>query len=167
MSKKVRKRHFLRDKDAKALLDQAGEELKVNLEKFFSSQIKVERFETDFGEVFMINGKPSLFKKGEKLYPTLVFEEIFASTPKVVVDMGAVRRICNGANVMAPGIVRFEGSFGKGDLVFIVDEKHGKPIAVGEILYGDAEAVSIKQGVVVGNVHFVGDRIWRSIKELA
>jgi PUA domain protein len=86
--------------------------------------------------------------------------------PKIVVDMGAVRHICNGANVMAPGIVRFEGNFGKGDLVVVVDEKHGKPIAVGEVLYDDNIISKIRQGVVVKNVHFVGDKVWKLIKEM-
>jgi PUA domain protein len=166
MSKKY-KRHFLKEKEAKALLKKASEKLKIDLEKIFGSETRMELIETDFGEVFLVNSKLVLFKIGENIYPTLLFEEFSTSAPKVVVDMGAVRHICNGANVMAPGIVRFEGSFRKGDLVFVVDEKYGKPIAIGEILYDDAEAVGVKQGIVVKNVHFVGDRIWSALKEVA
>jgi len=165
MSKKY-KRHFLKERETKALLNEASEKLKVDLEKVFRSEVKVELVKMDFGEVFLVNGKPSLFKIEENLYPTLLFEEIFKLTPRVVVDMGAVRHICNGANVMAPGIIRFEGDFIKGDLVFVVDEKYGKPIAVGEVFYDSADAVKVKQGVVVKNVHFVGDKIWKSLKEL-
>ena len=165
MSKKY-KRYFLKEREAKAILNEASEKLKVDLEKVFRSKVEVELVKMDFGEVFLLNGKPSLFKIGEQLYPTLLFGEIFESAPKVVVDMGAVRYICNGANVMAPGIVRFEGGFRKGDLVFVVDEKYGKPIAVGEVFYDNVDAVNVKQGVVVKNVHFVGDKIWKSLKEL-
>ncbi len=165
MSKKY-KRYFLKEREAKALLNEASEKLKVDLEKVFRSKVEVELVKMDPGEVFLLNGKPLLFKIGEQLYPTLLFEEIFESTPKVVVDMGAVRHICNGANVMAPGIVRFEGSFRKSDLVFVVDEKYGKPIAVGEVFYDNVDAVKVKQGVVVKNVHFVGDKVWKSLKEL-
>jgi predicted RNA-binding protein (TIGR00451 family) len=82
--------------------------------------------------------------------------------------MGAVRHICNGANVTAPGIVRFEGSFRKGDLVFVVDEKYGKPIAIGEILYDDAEAVQASSKALwLRMCTFVGDRIWSALKEVA
>ena len=45
--------------------------------------------------------------------------------------MGAIPYVCKGATVMAPGIVRVEGEFGKGDLVLIVDMKHGKALALG------------------------------------
>jgi PUA domain protein len=81
--------------------------------------------------------------------------------------MGAVPYVCNGADVMAPGIVRVEGEFGKGDLVLVVDEKHGKPLALGLSL-NDAENVKkTKQGAVVKNVHFVSDKIWNFAKTLA
>jgi PUA domain protein len=65
---------------------------------------------------------------------------------------------------MAPGIVRIEGEFSKGDIVIIVDEKHGKPLALGEILYDVENAKNVKQGVVVKNFHFVSDRIWNFAK---
>jgi PUA domain protein len=166
MSKKYR-RYFLKAKEVKALLSKSSERLKVDFERVFNTKVNLEVVETDFGEILLINSKPLLMKIGENIFPTLIFKEAFALTPKVVVDMGAVPPICNGADVMAPGIVHFEGEFRKGDLVFVADEKHGKPIAVGEILYDVDTAKKIKQGVVVKNIHFVGDKIWSFIKEFA
>jgi len=170
MSKRF-KRHFLKEKEAKKLLENISKELKIPLEKCYSSMPNVEVVETGFGKVYLINGEPALFKSEEKVYPTLLFNLLFKETfdflPKVVVDMGAVPHVCNGADVMAPGILRFEGEFVKGSMVLVVDEKHGKPIAVGEALYSSEEAVGVKHGVVVKNVHYVGDKIWEAIKELA
>ena len=65
-----------------------------------------------------------------RVLPTLLFTEFTAKAPKIVVDMGAIPYVCKGATVMAPGIVRVEGEFGKGDLVLIVDMKHGKALAL-------------------------------------
>ena len=79
--------------------------------------------------------------------------------------MGAVPHICNGANVMAPGIRRFKGDFVEGDLVSIVDENHEKPLAIGEILYNAKTANIIKHGLVVRNIHYVGDKIWSIMKK--
>jgi PUA domain protein len=67
---------------------------------------------------------------------------------------------------MAPGIRRFEGSFAKGDIVFVVDEKYGKPLALGEATFDVEEARNIKQGMVVKNIHYVGDSVWKLIKDL-
>ncbi|MEM3770043.1 MAG: DUF1947 domain-containing protein [Candidatus Bathyarchaeia archaeon] len=166
MSKKY-KRHFLKDKEVKKLLEDASKKLKIVLEKCFASTPKVEVVEVDFGEVYLMNDEPALFKSKEKVYPTLFFKEVFGFLPKVVVDMGAIPHVCNGADVMAPGILRFEGEFVKGDMVLVTDERYGKPIAVGEILYSSEEAVGIKHGVVVKNIHHVSDKIWKTIKELA
>ncbi|MEM2419799.1 MAG: DUF1947 domain-containing protein [Candidatus Bathyarchaeia archaeon] len=166
MAEKHRKRYFIKEKEAEALLKEASKKLKKNLESLFNSKGGVELFETDFCEIFLVNGKPSFFKIGQNIYPTLTFDKALASMPKIVIDMGAVRHICNGANVMAPGIVRFEGEFEKGDLVVVVDEKYGKPLAIGETFYDDNQIGRIKHGVVVKNVHFVGDKIWNLIKEM-
>jgi len=160
------KRHFLKEKEAKMLFKKASKRLKVKLEEYFTDTVRMEIVETDFGEIYLINNKPVFFKKGENVYPTLLFKEIFNLMPKVVVDMGAVRHICNGANIMAPGIVRFEGKFEKDDLVSVTDERYGKVIAVGEIAYNSDEVAKVKRGVVVKNLHFVGDKIWRTAKNL-
>ncbi|MEM1563697.1 MAG: DUF1947 domain-containing protein [Candidatus Bathyarchaeia archaeon] len=165
MSKRF-KRHFLKDKEAKKLLENIPKRLKIAIEKCFASAPKVEVVEVDLGEVYLINGEPALFKGGENIYPTLLFKEVFGFLPRVVVDMGAIPHICNGANVMAPGILRFEGEFVKGDIILVVDEKYGKPIAVGEILYNSEEVVEVKHGVVVKNIHHIGDKIWETIKRL-
>jgi PUA-domain protein len=160
------RRHFLKTRQAESLLIKASEKLKVDLEQIFKAKVSVELLETEFAEIMFLNGRPLLAKVGDNIFPTLVFNELFAFAPKVVVDMGAVPHVCNGANVMAPGIRRFEGEFRKGDLVLVVDERHGKPIAVGEIIYDAGDAEKASQGVVAKNVHFVGDRVWNFIKKL-
>ncbi|MEM2118108.1 MAG: DUF1947 domain-containing protein [Candidatus Bathyarchaeia archaeon] len=164
MSEKIR-RYFLKAKEARDLLSVVSERLKISLEQLFEGKVNVEVIKTEFVEIFLLNDKPILAKTGEIVFPVLVFNEFLASAPKVVVDMGAVPHVCNGANVMAPGIVRFEGNFGKGDFVVVMDEKHGKPIAIGEALQDSGEIKKVKQGVVVRNLHFVSDKIWVLIKK--
>jgi PUA-domain protein len=161
------RRHFLKAKEVKSILGEVSERLRVDLKQIFKSKVDMELVETDFAEIFVISGRPLLVRIDGKTFPTLAFERIFALTPKVVVDMGAVPYVCNGANVMAPGIVRFEGEFRKGDFVFVVDEKHGKTIAVGEAVYDADAAKKVAEGVIVKNIHFVGDRLWDFIKKLA
>lgn len=161
------RRHFLRAKEAKLLLDKASERLKTDLNSLFKPKVNVELVETDSAEIFLINGRPLLVKAGNAFFPTLFFNEVFALAPKVVVDMGAVPHVCNGADVMAPGIIRFEGKFKDGDLVFVVDERHGKLLAVGEAVYDADMAKTVTRGRVVKNIHFVGDNVWNSMKKLA
>jgi len=158
-------RHFLKTKEAEAFLSKASEKLKVNLEQILKTKIKLEFIQTEFAEIYILNDKPLLTKAQEHIFPTLAFEEYIALSPKVHVDMGAVPHVCNGANIMAPGIRRIDGEFIAGDFVIVLDEKHCKPIAVGEIMYDSATAKKVAHGVVVKNIHYVGDKIWDFIKK--
>ncbi|MBS7633075.1 RNA-binding protein [Candidatus Bathyarchaeota archaeon] len=158
-------RAYVREKEAKTILIQASEKLKLEIEKLIGSKAKIERVNTEFAELFLVNGKPLLARVDKDIFPTLVADEILKSLPKVVIDMGAVPYICNGAHVMAPGIVRFEGELRKGYIASVLDEKHGKLLAVGESLYDKSEAEGVTQGVVVRNLHFVGDKLWKILKE--
>jgi len=160
------RRYFLREKEARAILNKASEKLKASLEQILKAKVNVEVIQTEIAEIYLINSKPLLATTGENVFPTLVFNEFCALSPKVFVDMGAVPHVCNGADVMAPGITRFQGEAKKDDFVLVVDEKHGKPLAVGEIIYDMNEAERVKHGIVVKNVHFVGDKVWNFIKNL-
>jgi len=165
MPKKL-KRYFLKEKEAKALLDKASRELKKDLTKMFD-KINLEIVETESDKFYLINDKPVLFQTNEKVYPTLMFNEYLTQAPKATVDMGAIPHVCKGANVMAPGIRKLEGDFMKGDIMVVVDEKYGKPIALGETLYDSAEAGNVKQGIMIKTVHFVGDNIWEVAKKIS
>jgi PUA domain protein len=136
------------------------------VEALFGSKPNVEIVESDAGSVYLVNDKPLFFNVEKKVVPTLLFQDFVLRAPKIVVDMGAIPYVCNGADVMAPGIVRVEGEFDKGDLVLVVDVKHGKPLAIGESLQDSASARNAKQGSVVKNVHFVSDKIWNFAKTL-
>jgi PUA-domain protein len=160
------RRYSLKSKDAKLILNEVAERLKVNVDALFGSKAKVEVVKVEFGQIYLIGGNPLFFKVGARVLPTLLFQDFAALAPKVVVDMGAVPYVCKGADVMAPGIVRVEGEFGKGELVLVVDEKHGKSLALGESLYDSETARSTKQGAVVKNFHFVSDKIWNFVKTL-
>jgi PUA domain protein len=156
----------LKSSETKALLLKASDKLGVNFADFIESKANVEAVETSKGEVLLVNRKPILFKVGEDVYPTLLFEEFLGKLPRVVVDMGAVRHVCNGADIMAPGIVRVEGELVKHGLVLVVDVQHGKKLALGEAQLDAESAKSVKKGVVVKNLHFVSDEMWNAIKEL-
>ncbi len=160
------RRYPLKNKEAKQVLSEASANLKFDLETLFGSKATVEVVESEVGEIYLIEGKPILFKVENKILPTLHFTEYLVGAPKIVVDMGAVPYVCKGATVMAPGIVRIEGNFGKGDLVLIVDIKFGKSLAVGESLLDAETAKQTKKGPVVKTLHFVSDKIWDFTKTI-
>ena len=98
--------------------------------------------------------------------PFLGDEELLKAFPKVVVDMGAIKFVTNGANVMRPGIRSFQGPFSQGSVVVVVDERHGKALCVGTAIVGEEEAKGMQKGPVVKNLHYVGDKFWSAVKEM-
>lgn len=161
------RRYPLKNKEAKQVLVEAQTNLKLNLEALFGSKATVEVVESEVGEIYLIGGKPLLFKADGKILPTLLFAEFVAAAPKIVVDMGAVPYVCKGATVMAPGIVRIEGQFAKDDLVVVVDVKFGKALGIGETLMNAETARQTKKGPIAKTVHWVSDKIWDATKTLS
>lgn len=160
------RRYPMKAKEAKQIIDEASKKLKLNMDTLFGAKATVEVVESDVGEIYLIEGKPLLFKSGDQILPTLLFGEFTAKTPKIVVDMGAIPYVCKGATVMAPGIVRIEGEFAAGDLVLVADMKYGKALAVGEAIMNSDMAKATKKGPVVKTLHWVSDKIWDYIKAL-
>jgi len=161
------RRYPLKAKEAKQIVEEASKKLMLDLEALYGLKPNVEVVESDVGEIYLIDAKPILYKTGNTVLPTLLFSEFIAKAPKIVVDMGAIPYVCKGATVMAPGIVRVEGEFIKGDLVIVVDMKHGKALALGESLLDVETAKQTKKGPVVKNLHYVSDKIWDFIKTIA
>ena len=77
--------------------------------------------------------------------------------------MGAVPFISKGADVMRPGIKEIDSNIEKHGPVIIIDEKHGKPIAVGIAMYSFDEISSMKEGKVIKTLHYIGDKIWQGL----
>jgi PUA domain protein len=105
-------------------------------------------------------------KLGEDvIIPFLKMDTFLETLGKIFVDKGAVKYVCNGANVMRPGVVRCEGSFKLGDMVAVKEAEHGKTLAVGTALIDSTEVQGMSKGLVVKNLHYVGDIFWETYKK--
>lgn len=100
---------------------------------------------------------------GETYLPFLSETGLLEKFPKATVDVGAIKFVCNGANIMRPGIKKFT-EFQKGDIICIVEESHNKFLAVGEALVSSSEMSNITKGEVVKNLHYISDKYWEAAK---
>ena len=105
----------------------------------------------------LVGDRPFLTVRGLLAYP--------AARRWVTVDMGAVKFVYNGADVMAPGIVDADPAIEVGDLVWVRDEKNLRPLAVGEALMAGPEMVASEKGKAVRSIHHVGDPLWKLDEE--
>jgi len=111
----------------------------------------------------IVRDKIPLFIVEHRLIPTMKLLLDRQLLKSVTVDMGAVRFVTNGADVMRPGIMKAEEGMEKGDLVVVVDETHRKPLAVCEALFAQEELMAMASGKVLKNLHYVGDKVWNTV----
>lgn len=153
----VKSRHHLRS--------DAVEEIQTALADAVGVELDAETFETiefeDAGwDVVLVDGEPLVcYVEGD---PFLTVRGANAHEPTrrvVTVDAGAIEFVSNGADVMRPGIVEADDDIEAGDLVVIVEETHGKALAVGRARVG-GEAMLGDEGRVVDSIHHVGDDLY-------
>jgi PUA-domain protein len=87
---------------------------------------------------------------------------IYNRMKKVTVDMGAIKFVTSGADIMRPGIIEFDEDINKEDIVLIIDQSHKKPLAIGKMIFSGEESKQMKTGKVVKNLHYVSDEIWNA-----
>lgn len=165
---KIRKRHFLRSGELKALKNLIAQSLGRKILNAIPKDANLELIVfDDETHLYMVNGKPYFFKQNEKIFPTIWFLDKFSTDlPQVVIDLGAVARVSRGADVMVPGITQIYKKFQRGDIVIVVEEKHERVIAVGIALMEYDEIVKSKRGRAIRNVHHVGDKLWKTINTI-
>ena len=161
----IKRRHFLREKEANQLLDEFSQKLNIDLKPLLGAKAQIEEAESPAAKIFFLNNKPLLARFNNTLVPTVLHEEITSKLPKIVVNMGAVPHICNGADLMAPGVVRIEKEYKTNDYVVIVDEQHKKPLAVVTALTDSSTVRNMQHGKIAKNVHYVGDNLWIQLKK--
>jgi PUA domain protein len=157
-------RTILKDRDAKPLVEELN---KIPGLEQISHKSRVETELVKNSEVIFVDGNPIVFRREGQLVPVLTNTPVIEKLPRVTVDMGAVPHVAGGADIMAPGIRNIQGSFPEKHLVVIVDEKHGKSLAVGKSLLDSTLLAATKKGKVIANLHYVGDLVWETIKPLA
>ena len=106
-----------------------------------------------------------ILKIDEEYVPFLSETQMLEKFPYVMVDMGAVKFMCKGANVMRPGIKKYS-EFQKDSIVCVIEESHHKFLAIGKTLVSSQELENMEKGEVIKNLHYISDKFWEIGKTL-
>lgn len=158
---RVRRRARLRNKEAKDLHDLLQGQLQGAL---WPETAAVETGEFQGRALLLVDNEVvGLYEGAEPDTPPFLAVRGLLKYPAtgraVTVDMGAVRFVTNGADIMAPGIVEADPSLKEGDWCWIRDERNKKPLAVGKALVPGSTMVRGK-GKAVKSIHYLGDKLW-------
>jgi len=78
----------------------------------------------------------------------------------VEVDHGAIPFLMNGADCMVAGVQAADEDIAVGELVWIRDMTHKKPLAIGWSTMEGKEMASATKGKGIKTLHWVGDELW-------
>ena len=154
-------RTILKDRDSKPLVEELR---RLPNQQDLTHKARVEIETVKDSEIVFVDGVAIAFRRKGELAPVLTNTAALGGMPRIVVDMGAVPHVVGGADIMAPGIRKVSGEFSERQFLVVVDEKHGKYLAVGRALVASGPMAATKKGKVVENIHYVGDLIWEVIK---
>ena len=126
----------------------------------------LKMYDIDDNECILTGTGIKIARTKDGIYlPLLTETDMLEKIPHVIVDMGAIKFICKGANLMRPGITKI-GKFKKDDIVCIREESKGNYLAIGQALMSSDEAQSASRGEILRNLHYVSDNIWEMAKEI-
>jgi len=155
------KSNLISKSETSKILEQINSQWKIELPK--QKNIKTHDV-NEKGLIITGNGITAV-KIGEVILPFLDDIPILEKFPYVTVDMGAVKFVCKGANIMRPGITKFS-DFESGEIVCVVEESQNKFLAVGKAEMSSKELEDTKKGEVIKNMHYISDIFWESKKEI-
>jgi PUA domain protein len=155
------KSNLISKSETSKILEQINSQWKIELPK--QKNIKTHDV-NEKGLIITGNGITAV-KIGEVILPFLDDIPILEKFPYVTVDMGAVKFVCKGANIMRPGITKFS-DFESGEIVCVVEESQNKFLAVGKAEISSKELEDTKKGEVIKNMHYISDIFWESKKEI-
>ena len=78
----------------------------------------------------------------------------------VDVDHGAIPFLMNGADCMVAGVQAADEDIAVGELVWIRDMTHKKPLAIGWSTMDGQEMAAATKGKGIKTLHWIGDELW-------
>jgi predicted RNA-binding protein (TIGR00451 family) len=165
------KRQIASKHDSRDLIANLERSAGVHLEVPKSAQVEIlePNEETKF---VIIDGRFTFISKGgasagEGSYiPFVGSAEAVGLFPSVSIDEGAVKYIIKGADVMRPGISKYDDWGEAGTLVIVREDKKGRAAAVGKTVVSSKEMAELKKGNCIRNLHHAGDKFWNAYKTI-
>jgi len=160
--KRLRRRTPVRFKQVRNVVQELSKRIGVELDL---APAFLEKANFDNQDLLLVDRVPLAMlvetEEGQKWFPTL--RGVLAWQPGgkwAAVDHGAIPFLMNGADCMGAGVQMADPSVEESELVWVRDESHGKPLALGIALVSGDEMVAMTKGKAIKTLHWVGDDLW-------
>jgi PUA-domain protein len=157
------KRIALKSSEAKRILEEFEQKFPAFTADHHNKHI-LEEVDVEDGKLFLLDNKSFAVSTARGIFPSLMNEDLLKTLPSIIVDMGAIPHVCNGADIMRPGIRTINGKFESGAVLVVKDIKFGKSIGICVAEVSSEAMQGMKKGKAARNVHYVGDAFWKAMK---
>lgn len=134
-------------------------ELQISLPKGYEINPSKDEIKED-NNILYLNGEKFLIIIDKKYLPHLKSLKNKNKLKSVYVDKGAIPFIIKGADLMRPGISKFDENIEKDEIVLIKDEIHSKDLAIGYSLFSSKELERQERGKSVIIYHYYNDKYY-------
>ncbi|MCY3853761.1 MAG: RNA-binding protein [Thaumarchaeota archaeon] len=152
------KSNFISKSETSKISRKVCEQWKISFPKCKNLKL----FQIDNHTIFT-NGNLHIIKINDLFIPSLLSITILEQLPSVFVDINAVKFICNGANVMKPGITNHT-RFMENEIVCVKEESYNKFVAIGISVVSSDIMQTKSKGIIIKNLHYIGDCVWNFLK---
>ena len=126
----------------------------------------LEYLELRSGEkLYLLRNKPLIIEMGNEYIPSLFSCNLF-KLPVIWVNHGATPHIINGADLMAPGVVKVVGQLAEGKVAVVTEQSKNIPLAIVKVLGNWDEMLRVGRGKIARNIHHINDKVWRAVMEV-
>ena len=159
----IRKRRPVRRKQVAPLLSRLESRFGIDLKR---EGAFLEVAEYGSWSLMIVNREPhavEIENEDGEVFAALTLRGLLANMPDkswLEVDRGAIPFLMNGADCMAAGIHAADQDIKDGDLVWIRDQEHKRPLALGWACMDASDMVEETSGKAVKTLHWVGDELW-------
>ncbi len=159
------KRRVVSKHDSRELIAEVERSTGVHLEVPRSAQVEIlePNEQTKF---VIIDGRYTFVSVEGGYLPFVGSSEAAGLFPSVTIDEGALKYIVKGADVMRPGIIKYDDWGEAGKLVVVREGKKGRAAAVGRTAVASSEMADLKKGNCVKSLHHAGDRFWNAYRTI-
>lgn len=160
------KRQVVSKHDSRELIAEVERSTGAHIDVPRSAQVEILQPDEE-SKFVIIDGKFTFVsEKDGGYFPFVGSAEATGLFPSVTIDEGALKYIIKGADVMRPGISKFDDWGDSGKLVVVREAKKGRAAAVGRTMVASAQMAELKKGNCVKNVHHAGDRFWDAYRTI-
>jgi PUA domain protein len=158
---RIKKRHLLKKREQRDEIAKIETEIGSSIEGLGPKSHLEGGVLDDGSRILLLDGEIIFFQHEGRMFPALrALLNGLIDVPKITVDMGAVKFVVNGADIMRPGITQVDARVKANGIVVVVDEKHGKPLAVGVSKLAAVDLRAATSGKVIKSIHHINDDLW-------